>query len=278
MGEIRIGTSGWSYREWKGVFYPNSAKPGEYLSLYSRKFSCVEIDSTYYRMPTSRMFDVVSAKAPPGFVFIVKMPAEFTHQRRLSEAAIKRFKNGIYPILRDEKLGGFLAQFPYSFKKSTENLGYVGLLAAGLADYAQMFVEFRHSSWEGDESILEYMKGMNIGYVNVDLPKIPGLPTPTSICTSDKGSYIRFHGRVDSKTWWRPVKSRDRYAYKYKNNELMEWVPRIKELSSRSKSTFVIFNNHFGGYSVENAIVCAALTGIPLKDGISITSLDDYFL
>jgi len=276
MGDIRVGTSGWSYKEWRGAFYPNSIKADQYLRFYSRRFLCVEIDSTYYRMPTRRMFDLVSAKVPSGFIFTVKVPSEFTHERKLDGSSVKRFKDAVYPMLIAGKLGGFLAQFPYSFRKSAENLRYIGALAAELTDQAQVFVEFRHSSWEGDEETLNYMRNMNIGYVNVDLPRISGLPGPTSICTSNKGSYVRFHGRVDARTWWTPPESRDRYAYRYNNKELMEWVPRIRELSSLSRFTFVMFNNHYGGYSVENAISFAALIGARLGGSASALWEDDY--
>jgi uncharacterized protein YecE (DUF72 family) len=113
-------------------------------------------------------------------------------------------------------------------------------------------VEFRHRSWQ-NRNVYSFLEDRGIGYVNVDLPRIYGLPVPSETVTSADVAYVRFHGRVDAKTWWEPEQAKQRYAYIYSEEELREWVPRIKKNESMSRRLYVVFNNHFRGFATQNA-------------------------
>jgi len=246
---LRIGTAGFSYQDWKGVFYPTDIREGDFLRFYSEQFPCVEIDSTYYAIPGSSMFEALSKNVPEGFKFTVKVPGSFTHEREKFEESLGPFRRSIQPIVGKGMLGCLVAQFPYSFKSSREGLEHIVKIREGMEQ--PMVVEFRHVSWQ-KEDVYEFLQDHEIGYVNVDLPRIYGLPSPSGVVTADV-AYVRFHGRVDAKTWWEPEEARQRYAYLYSEEELKEWVPHIKSIESTSRNLYVVFNNHFRGFATQNA-------------------------
>jgi uncharacterized protein YecE (DUF72 family) len=221
----------------------------DFLRFYSTRFSCVEIDSTYYEIPGPSMFDAISKKVPEGFMFTVKVPGPFTHEREKFEEALVPFRKSVQPIVDKEMLGCLVAQFPYSFKSSRQGLEHIVKIKEGVR--LPLVAEFRHVSWQ-KEDVYEFLQDHDIGYVNVDLPRIYGLPTPSAVVTSDV-AYVRFHGRVDAKTWWEPEEAKLRYAYRYNEDELNEWVPHIRDIESRSRHLYVVFNNHFRGFATENA-------------------------
>ncbi|MCP8310640.1 MAG: DUF72 domain-containing protein [Candidatus Methylarchaceae archaeon HK01M] len=258
---IWVGTSGYSFADWKGEFYPKSLKQKDYLNYYSRFFSVVEIDSTYYRIPHPKMFLALIQKVPRDFKFTVKTPSTFTHERTKFDETLEPYKKSVDPILQRGMLVCFLAQFPFSFKYSPENLDYVSEVAISLD--APTCIEFRHESWL-NETVYEHLRDRGIGFVNVDLPKLPGLPRPSSIATSDEIAYIRFHGRVDARSWWHPKQPHERYNYEYSEDELKEWVPRIQELKGMAKELYILFNNHYQGRSVRSANTIKKL--LPKKD------------
>ena len=95
---MRIGTAGYSYTDWRGAFYPADMKESDFLRFYSERFSCVEIDSTYYRVTGPSMFEAISKKVPEGFMFTIKVPSTFTHEREKFERDLIPFRRGIKPI------------------------------------------------------------------------------------------------------------------------------------------------------------------------------------
>ncbi|MCP8323215.1 MAG: DUF72 domain-containing protein [Candidatus Methylarchaceae archaeon HK02M2] len=258
---IWIGTSGYSFADWKGEFYPKSLKQKDFLRYYSRFFSVVEIDSTYYRIPHPKMFLALMKKVPREFKFTVKTPSTFTHEREKFEETLEPYKKSIDPLFRKGMLACILAQFPYSFKYSTENLDYVSEVTMSLE--APSCVEFRHISWQ-NEKVVNHLRDRGIGFVNVDLPKLPGLPRPSSTTTSDEIAYVRFHGRVDAKTWWHPPEPHERYNYEYSIDELKEWVPSIMKLKGEAKDLYIMFNNHYQGRAVRSAEAMTKL--LPKED------------
>ena len=250
-----IGTAGYSYQDWKGVFYPVDMKESEFLRFYSGRFSSVEIDSTYYAIPGPSMFEAISRKVSESFRFTVKVPGSFTHDRKKFQESLIPFKKSIKPIVEKGMLGCLVAQFPYSFRSSREGLEHILRIKEGLEE--PMVVEFRHVSWQ-KEDVYEFLQDHGIGYVNVDLPRIYGLPTPSGVVTADV-AYVRFHGRVDAKTWWEPEEAKLRYAYLYSEGELKEWVPHIRSIESRSRNLYVVFNNHYRGFATKNAVMMSQI-------------------
>jgi uncharacterized protein YecE (DUF72 family) len=145
-------------------------------------------------------------------------------------------------------VGCYLAQFPYSFKKTKENIEYVSTMANNLD--CSVAVEFRSRDWQ-TEDVYRFLRTQEIGYVNVDAPEIEGLPTPTAIATSSIG-YCRFHGRNAAK-WWNHSEAHERYDYTYMRKELQEWVPRVDMIKEQTDITYIMFNNHYRGQAIDGA-------------------------
>ena len=118
---IKIGTSGYSYDDWRGNFYPQSLPSGQMLEYYCRFFDTVELNVTYYTIPPVRTFEQLVAKTPNDFEFIIKTNQETTHRRKENETAIQKLILSVAPVQEAKKLHGFLAQFPYSFKNNEQN-------------------------------------------------------------------------------------------------------------------------------------------------------------
>lgn len=253
MSRIFIGTSGFSYDDWKGNFYPDGVESMDYLYFYSKSFNTVEINFTYYRFPGRSVFFGMCEKIRNAgtFVFSVKANKIFTHQRDYTLTDAGNFTDALKPLKDNAMLGSILFQFPYSFRCCSENLGYLAALSESFSGY-DICVEFRNVLWL-KEKVLKVMHDYNIGFCNVDEPQISGLLPQTDICTSDTG-YLRFHGR-NSMSWWNNEKAYQRYDYMYSMQELKEWIPKMKNITASSKKTFVYFNNHYKGKAAKSALM-----------------------
>lgn len=245
--EIRIGTSGYSFEDWRGNFYPARIAKGKMLDHYQAYFNTVEINSTYYRIPHPAVMFNIAKKTGPDFEFIIKANQNLTHQRKQIEAPAKEFLESIQPVVDRGQLKGILAQFPWSFKYSTNNLAYLGTCRELLKPH-KLFVEFRHDSWMRRDTY-EAMKEADIGYVSVDGPRLQGLLPPEMIALGDS-AYIRLHGR-NSDHWWGGGNLR--YDYLYNETELQEWKEKIDRMKGKIKKTYIFFNNCHLGQAVRNA-------------------------
>nr|MBN2277944.1 DUF72 domain-containing protein [candidate division Zixibacteria bacterium] len=245
--EIKIGTSGYSFDDWKGEFYPPDIKKGKMLDFYVRHFNTVEINSTYYRIPHPAVMANIEKKTPANFEFIIKTPDTLTHRRQDIEKAIPAFNDSIRPIAEAGKLKGLLAQFPFSFKYSPDNLAYITDCRERLKPYS-LFVEFRHDSWV-NRVMYDTFKAGEIGYVAVDEPQLKGMLKQDLFNTTDT-AYIRLHGR-NAEKWWTggPL----RYDYNYSPEELREWKEKISKLEGKAGKVFIFFNNCHLGQAVKNA-------------------------
>ncbi|MFC1541178.1 DUF72 domain-containing protein [Candidatus Latescibacterota bacterium] len=247
---ISIGTSGFSFNDWKNVFYPEGTKPGDYLSYYKDYFNTVEINSTYYGIPRAGVFENMLNNTPERFEFIVKVNKATTHE--YSDSAVAdEFNDSIRPLKKSGRLSGLLAQFPWGFKNDTKNRKYLSELSSRhTKSDIPFFVEFRHDSWNREE-VYDYLKRLGLLFVSVDEPQIGGMMPPDVRATGDIG-YVRFHGR-NEKTWW--GKSGDRYDYNYSEEELEEWIEKIAELEKTVWKVYAFFNNCHKGYAVRNALM-----------------------
>lgn len=247
---IRIGTSGYSYKDWVGVLYPEGTRPSDYLNLYSSEFDVAELNFSYYRMPEAQLSARMVSVTPSEFLFSVKAHKTLTHQfSSVGIAAdVAEFVKGIDPIVKASKLAVILLQFPFSFHYNRDNREYLNKLCAQFGELP-LAVEFRNRYWQRD-SVYDGLKKRNIAYVNVDEPGLSGLPLAQDIVTSEVG-YVRFHGRnIDN--WW-TGDNVSRYDYLYSDSELGEWVPRIEAMAAQASLVLVVFNNHSRGQAVENA-------------------------
>jgi uncharacterized protein YecE (DUF72 family) len=237
-GRFLLGTSGWSYAEWVGVFYPTSSESK--LGFYSKTFPTVEIDSTFYAFPKEGMVLGWDRYSPRNFEFCAKLPQTITHERLVAlgkplEEELDKFANLMLPLNNSGKIGCLLIQLPPSYKYDSNHLEeFLSLLPHGFK-YA---IEFRHKSWLRDETWRTLGK-YNVANTIVDEPLLP----PEVRVTADF-AYIRWHGR-GQRPW---------YDYHYTAKELQDWIPKVKEVEGSVKTTYGYFNNHFHGYAVENAL------------------------
>ncbi len=249
MGEILTGTSGYSYKDWIGPFYPSGTAQKDFFKYYSARFPFSELNFSYYKQPVSSTMARLVSSSPDGFLFVVKGHRSLTHQiteEWKKDAGI--FSEGIMPMMEAERLAGILLQFPYSFHYSAENRRYLAGLSTEL-EKLPLLIEFRNSRWQ-KEAVYREMRDRHLGFVNTDMPKLEGLPAATSIVTSDTG-YIRFHGR-NSENWWTGDNT-SRYDYFYTENQLKSWIPAIRKMAAKTKRLLVAFNNHYKAKAVENA-------------------------
>lgn len=248
MAELLIGTSGWSYNEWAGVFYPTSST--NKLSFYAKLYKTAEVDSTFYAYPSKGLVLGWARYTPPDFVFSAKLPQLLTHEKKLElskgvEADLIRFLGLLKPLIATGKLGPILVQLPpsYSYQSDFDKLK---AFLTKVPEDVEFAVEFRHPSWLR-EDVWSFLRGKNVANVIVDEPLLP----PDTVTTADF-AFIRWHGH-GSRPW---------YNYRYSDKELDNWVPKVKEVTARVKKTYGYFNNHFKGFAVENSLKMIEKLGI----------------
>ena len=263
---VKIGTAGWSYKDWDGVVYPASLKkekhPVEYLAQY---FDLIEINSSFYGhiKPEIGLLWCRKARAANAqFIFTAKLNKAFTHSpvavlEPTSAATIRPHaddeqlaKEGLDALAGEGMLGALLAQFPVSFKNTNENRDYVESVTDRFKQYP-LVVEVRHSSWN-NEGTLRYFAQKGVAFCNIDQPRLGRSLGPTEHVTSPL-AYVRLHGRNYDK-WFDSDSRDDRYNYLYTEPELKGWKQHIDNIAKKSKVTFVVTNNHFEGKAVVNAL------------------------
>lgn len=244
--EILLGTSGWSYGEWVGPFYPSDDV--NKLTFYSKVFRTAEIDSTFYTYPSRGLVYGWVRYTQPNFIFSAKLPAVITHGKRLDVDRgvgedLGRFLDLMKPLHTRAKLGPILIQLPPRFGRDYSRLE--AFLKTLPPDF-RFAAEFRDLSWLRDET-WRLLKRYNIAYTIVDEPLLP----PDTIITADF-TYIRWHGR-GRRPW---------YNYSYSEEELKAWLTRLKDIASSVTDIYGYFNNHFHGYAVKNCLQLLQMLGL----------------
>ncbi|AEH51861.1 DUF72 domain-containing protein [Pseudothermotoga thermarum] len=250
---IYIGTSGYHFEDWIGTVYPQNIKGSEMLSYYYAVlgFKAVEINYTYYRLPSYKTTVSMLRRTPPDFVFAVKLPASVTHEgwknQKIPVDDLKNTFQALQPMLEEGRLKAFLAQFPYSFKFSEQNMDYLASLRQMIKE--PLAVEFRHNSWD-NEVTFDFLKKYELTYVVVDEPQIRAL-FPYKPAWTTKIAYFRFHGRNEQ---WFEAPEGERYNYDYNETELSKFAQDILTASKETSDVFAFFNNCYRGKAVKNAI------------------------
>jgi uncharacterized protein YecE (DUF72 family) len=251
---IHVGTCGYSYADWKGPFYPADLRPAGMLDFYARSFTAVEIDATYYRVPSAATFASMAARAPRGFRFSVKLPGTATHvpetEQRTVHPDVALLRRNVEPLVAAGSLAAALMQFPNSFHPTDAARAHIEALAEALPDIP-LVAEFRHREWQTNAT-LEFLRDLDIGWVNVDMPQFDSLLRPSTDTTAPT-AYVRFHGR-NYKTWWKGTNV-TRYDYDYTADELGPWADRLIEIATNPdvREVFAFFNNHRRGNAARNA-------------------------
>jgi uncharacterized protein YecE (DUF72 family) len=274
QAKIYIGTSGWSYPKgegtWTGHFYP-TGKINE-LEYYSQFFNTVEINSSFYRPPNPGYVYNWVRRVPRDFLFTVKLWQKFTHPKMYKEATgeeaaislqdVDIFKRSIEPLLKSDKLGALLAQFPPSFRNDSFGQRVITAVSRLFGQY-RLAVELRHISWSDDPNTATLLKENNVAWVQIDEPKFKSSIAQELPITSDM-VYFRFHGR-NAENWW-TGDSETRYKYLYSAEEIEELAERVKTTAGQTKLLFALFNNHWRGYSPRNAVDMKRCLQLPFKE------------
>ncbi len=245
MGAIRLGCSGWDYRDWADVFYKD--KDESKLQAYSRIFNTAEINSTFYSYPTQGIVLGWARYTPQGFKFSAKLNRLITHEKLLDvskgvEDDLRRFCELLKPLQEAGKLACILIQLPPRMKFRKEKIeDFLKVLPSDL----RFALEYRNDTWLTDEAHC-LLSDYNVAAVAVDEPLLP----PEIRLTSDI-AYVRWHGR--GKKMW--------YNYRYPREELSDWIPKIKEMS-QGADVYGYFNNHYHGYAPENCVDVLEMLGI----------------
>jgi uncharacterized protein YecE (DUF72 family) len=254
---ILIGTAGFTYPDWRTVFYPKGVAQRVWLEYYAERFSTVELNTTFHGLPRPSTVAGWVARTPEHFTFSVKANRALTHDRVEGNFAADAaaFVAAVQPLAEAGKLACVMAQFPVSFRHTAANAAYLRQLRDGLGDLPAV-VEFRHSSWATDAT-LEHLRTLRFGFVCVDEPHLPGLMPPLVARTGPVG-YVRFHGRNAAqcrKAGWQ------RYDYNYSTNELAAWAPKLRALDDGAERTLVFFNNTPKGQALGDAVALRNMLG-----------------
>jgi uncharacterized protein YecE (DUF72 family) len=275
VSEIRIGTQGWNYEDWLGPFYPRGAKAADFFDLYVRVFDTVEIDSTFYAIPSEASISAWRRRAPQGFVYALKLPQEITHLQRLCDCGetLERFCERASGL--EEKLGAVLIQLPPDFSPRSWNAleSFIPLLPSGM----RFAVEFRDDSWLGEEFCERTLSLLNAHGVALALVDSKWIPREVSIRLAERMtarsaadfSYVRWMGPRVLTEFSRIQINRDR--------EMVEWAGAIEILRGRVETIYVYFNNHYQGHSPGSANLFKRLIGQAVVDPESLVEQPSLF-
>ena len=242
---LRLGTSGWSHRDWTGKLYPHDMPPADYLATYAQHFSAVEIENTFYDIPTPQTVQAWYRRSPDDFVFCPCMPRAITHDQGLVQTSdtLGSFLDVISGL--GEKLGPLLLQLPENFRYAEWDV--FEAFVQSLPRHFQYAVEFRHGSWIKDATFA-LLESCDIAWVVVDAPFLPRLARVTA-----PFAYVRWHGRpgiaqrarneVDPASVFRP------------------WLPILRDLQRQCDRVYGFVRNNLSGYAPRDCHTLLHLTG-----------------
>lgn len=246
--DVLIGTSGWSYDEWVGSFYPKGLRKEDFLTFYTKVFYTNEINTTFYNIPSIKIVKSWVERTPENFKFCAKIPKAITHEAQLelnsSLNILEYFLKAMQPMLDSGKILAFLIQLPPFFKKEKNFADLKDFIEEWPLDYKHkapyLVIEFRDISWMDDE-IFNYLRKKKLTYCAVIEPLLP----PRMDITNKDFAYIRFHGY--GKELW--------FDYNFNIEEIKKWALKVKKVITDSNKTGIYFNNHFSGYAVKNSLM-----------------------
>jgi uncharacterized protein YecE (DUF72 family) len=282
---VRIGTCSWADEALSKWLYPPKLPAKERLSWYAEHFDTVEVDSTFYRLPSESMVAGWAERTPPEFTMHIKafglmtrhpvkaevipedirdeMPVDDRGRvdrppRELRAEIFSRFLAALEPLRAAGKLGGILFQLPPYVVYKDSSLEYLEWARKQLEGY-EMLVEFRHRSWLDEENrvdSLSFLERIGASYVVVDAPRSDTARNlvPTVVATTSPVAYVRFHGR-NLGTWnKRGGSAAERFDYLYTDEELGEWVEPLRELAGETEQAYAFFNNNASSEDPDNPL------------------------
>lgn len=247
MARLRFGCSGWDYQEWVGPFYKTSSESK--LAAYGRVFDTAEINSTFYRPPSKGIVLGWARYTPSDFKFAAKVPQTVTHDRLLdldrgAGKELLDFCDLMRPLLDAGKLGPLLLQLPPRLRFDSPKLSPFFEILPPEFTWA---LEPRNKTWMVEEAF-DLLAVHRLAYTIVDEPLLPPTPRVTA-----KTAYVRWHGH--GKDPW--------YDYRYGDEELAAWVPRVQAVAAQADDVYGFWNNHYHGYAPENCLQVLEMLGVP---------------
>jgi uncharacterized protein YecE (DUF72 family) len=244
MAAIHIGTSGWSYKHWRGIFYSPGLKPALWLPFYAQHFLSTEINNSFYGLPKPDTVLQWIKNVPSDFTFCVKMNRFLTHMKKLTgpEEPLQSFFEVFEPM--KSRMGPVLVQLPPSLHFNYDKAAYFyELISKKYKDY-EFVLEARHQSWLEDDS-LTLMAKYNIGMVIAQ----SGERFPYSEMVTDRNIYVRFHG------------PKELYASPYTDEQLESFAAKFRNWMAEGHDIWVYFNNDFYGHAFRDAAKLRKLMG-----------------
>lgn len=289
MGQIKVGTASWTDKTLLASgWYPDGVdSAADRLGYYAKHFGVVEVDSTYYTPPNERNSELWTQRTPPHFTFNIKAFALLTQHPTRVGAIYKdlrpetdkknvylkdldqhvvdevwdRFLGAITPLYEADKLGAVLFQFPQWFPIGRRNKEYILQCKERCGDL-RMCVEFRNKTWmseENQEETIDFLRSYAVPYVVVDMPQGHTSSIPPIVAATSDLAVVRFHGHSDK---WNSRDIYERFGYRYSEEELAEWAPKIRSLSAEAAETHVLMNNCYSDYAQVNAQQLAGMLGL----------------
>lgn len=233
MAALRIGTSGWHYKHWVGTFYPERTAASKMLAYYQERFDTVELNNTFYRLPTQSALENWRDSTPAGFCFAAKGSRFLTHMKKLKdpEQGLERYFGAVDVL--ENKLGPVLFQLPPNWELDVERLAH---FLQPLPKHHRYAFEFRNASWNVQE-IYDLLASYRVGYCIYDLA---GFQSPLKVTTDLV--YVRLHGPGG------------KYQGSYSEDALAEWACRIRKWRREQRDVYIYFDNDQAGYAAHNAL------------------------
>jgi uncharacterized protein YecE (DUF72 family) len=241
-GRIRVGTSGWQYRHWRGPFYPPELPVKHWFAHYAATFDTLEVNNTFYNLPAAETYEAWSKQAPPGFLYALKASRYLTHRKKLKDAA-----EPLANVLGRARhlgphLGPILYQLPPHWHCNLERLReFLALLPT---DLTHVF-EFRDPSWCND-GVRELLEEHGASYCIHDMRGFDCAEWVTGPV-----AYVRFHGPTEVK-----------YAGRYDRAHLRQWADKMQRFAESGRAVYAYFNNDDAAYAVANALELREMLGV----------------
>lgn len=268
--KISVGIGSWADPEYTGLLFPKGIKSDARLPVYATRFDHVEVNSSYYVIPTAEKTARWAELTPAGFVFDIKLHKAFSQspEKSVREGQlVPRLLESMQPLIDARKLGTFFSTMPPSFGPEKSRLEVLDSLVESLQPHL-LAIELRHSGWVEDEQrdrTLEYFRTRKLVWIAVDMPHVEDstLMPPVDEVTNPRLAHLRLHGRRSD---WLELKDQgERHAYEYSPKELKEIAARVRLLAEKAETVHVVANNHANDFAPKTAIALQQLLGIARK-------------
>lgn len=256
---ILIGTSGFAYDDWRGVFYPASLRRGDMLDYYAQIFPALEINATYYTTPGRATAEGMVRRAAGRLTFAIKAPGALTHKADTSDDVIAPWRRFVEPFAEAGTLAAVLLQYPAGFHATPSEWRVLDATRRKLAPLP-LVIELRHTSWDTPDTRRQFAD-WGVSRAMVDQPgNVRGLSQSGALDLAGPLAYVRFHGR-NAASWYGGEEASSRYLYRYAEGELRPWVGIINDAAPKAQTTLAFFNNHPQGNAVLDAQSLATMLG-----------------